>query len=178
MPKRTYQPKVRKAKKKHGFRNRASSPTGKNVLKRRRNKKRKRISLWSFAGHGPKHQLLTLDMLAKQYRLTKEQDFKRANSLGRSFFSPEFRLKIVKNNLVNSRFAIVTSGKLSKKAVVRNRVRRQVGEVLRLNRQRFVGGVDIVFWISPAALKLDYQQLEEKVLFLLTKARVLAQSQS
>lgn len=45
MPKRTYQPKTRKGKKKHGFRKRNSTPGGTNILKRRRQKKRKKLSL-------------------------------------------------------------------------------------------------------------------------------------
>ncbi|MCH8821401.1 50S ribosomal protein L34 [Patescibacteria group bacterium] len=45
MPKRTYQPKKLKRKRKHGFLSRTQSSGGKKVLKRRRQKGRKRISV-------------------------------------------------------------------------------------------------------------------------------------
>lgn len=112
-------------------------------------------------------------MLPAKYRLTKEQDFKKTMKSGRAFFSPWFRLKYFANQKLHSRFGIVASTKVSKKAVDRNRLKRQVREIIHLNLQKIKAGSDIVISLNSAALDQDYRLLREKLLSLFNKAKLL-----
>ncbi|MFA5022315.1 MAG: ribonuclease P protein component [Patescibacteria group bacterium] len=112
-------------------------------------------------------------MLPARYRLTKDQDFKKINALGRAFFSTYFRVKYLANKLSYSRLAVVVSTKVSKKSTKRNRLKRQLREIIRLNRQKIKAGYDVVVSPSSRALTANYQVLEKNLLDLFTKAKLL-----
>ena len=79
--------------------------------------------------------------------------FKRQNRLPRgigffnsSFFStPNFILKVKKNGLIVNRFGIVVSKKIDKRAVVRNRIKRMLREILVGLNSEMTPGHDILF---------------------------------
>ena len=112
-------------------------------------------------------------MSAVNNRLTKDSDFKKIKAFGRSFFSPFFKLRYLANHLSLSRFAVVVSTKISKKATQRNRLKRQVREIIRLNQNRVKSGYDVVISASGRALGKDYQELERAVLAILAKANLI-----
>ncbi len=112
-------------------------------------------------------------MLSKQNRLRKQKDFDFVFKKGHSFFLKEFRLRIVQNGNSKSRFAFVVSVKTMKRAVDRNRIRRQLSEIIRLFLANIKDGYDVVFLINKDALKKPYQELQKSVFQLLTKAHLL-----
>ena len=70
-------------------------------------------------------------MLPKKNRLTKKNDFDRVFKKGISVFDYILGIKILKNNLPDSRFGIIVSNKISKKANERNKIKRQIRECLK-----------------------------------------------
>ncbi|MFA6410283.1 MAG: ribonuclease P protein component [Candidatus Buchananbacteria bacterium] len=112
-------------------------------------------------------------MIPANQRLTQDRDFKRINSLGKAYFCQLFRIKILPNQRPVSRLAVVVSTKVSKKATLRNRLKRQFREIIRLNREKIKTGYDIILSPNNQALGHKYADLEENFLALLNKARLL-----
>lgn len=67
----------------------------------------------------------------------------------------------------------ITTGKKLGKAVVRNRVRRRLREIYRLNEDRFTPGWDIVVVARTRCVDADFQKLTHAYLSLAEKAGVL-----
>ena len=77
-----------------------------------------------------------------------------------------------RNRTDTNRVGITVSKKLGH-AVVRNRVRRRLREVYRLNEERFAPGWDIVVVARTKAVHADFETLSKAYLQLAEKAGIL-----
>ena len=81
-----------------------------------------------------------------------------------------------KNQTSSNRVGITVSKKLGC-AVIRNRVRRRLREVYRLNESRFQTGWDIVVVARSRCIKADFSALTDSYLSLAEKAGILKTEQ-
>ena len=81
-----------------------------------------------------------------------------------------------RNNSSANRVGVTVSKKLGC-AVVRNRVRRRLREVYRLNEARFCPGWDIVVVARSRCVRADFAKLTDAYLSLAAKAGILEDSQ-
>ena len=112
-------------------------------------------------------------MLLKKYLLSKKKDFERIFKEGKYYRQDFAYFKIAKNNLEISRFGFVVSLKISKKAVMRNKIRRRLSEIIRLRIQQIKPGLDIVILTQPEIAGKSYLEIEQALIILLERARIL-----
>lgn len=112
-------------------------------------------------------------MLAKVNRLAKKSDIDNLFQRGKRARSPFFAVSFCINDLKNSRFATVVANKVTKKATIRNRLRRQIREIIRLNLSKFSHNYDILINISKNCLEQDYRLLEKELLDLLKRNKII-----
>jgi len=108
-------------------------------------------------------------MLPCENRLKRDKDFQALFKKGQGTYGSVCGAKWQKNGLKVFRAAVVVGTKVSKKAVVRNRLRRQVREIIRLRLDQFKPGYDLVLIVKKEALGKKQSELEKAVLQLLKK---------
>lgn len=111
-------------------------------------------------------------MLARKYRLSKDRDIQLVFKKGQIYFSPFFNLKILANNLENSRFCIIISTNISKKAVVRNKAKRQLRTIIQKNMANISKNCDIIILTKPPVTIASYQELDKAYQTLIKKAKL------
>ncbi|MBT5808012.1 ribonuclease P protein component [Candidatus Uhrbacteria bacterium] len=112
-------------------------------------------------------------MFPSEHRLKQEKDIKTLFAKGKGVFGIYVSLKFRKNNLEVSRFTAVAGLKVSKKAVVRNRLKRQVRAIVEKQIESIPAGYDIALLIRKEAVGKTSAELELQIIKSFQKAKLL-----
>lgn len=112
-------------------------------------------------------------MLAKINRLKKRKDFELIFKKGKKFKEDFLVLKIIKNNLNQSRFGFIVGGKISKKATLRNKIKRRLRELVRKKLEKIKKGFDAILIAKEGLENKDFWELEEIINKLFSKAKII-----
>lgn len=109
----------------------------------------------------------------KEHRLAKREDFNRVYRHGKSTANQQFVVYVLpqpKNELF--RVGVSVSKKLGN-AVVRNRLRRTMKEIVRLNKDSIKDRVDFVLIARKPVADLEYAEMSKSLLHVLKRAGLL-----
>lgn len=115
-------------------------------------------------------------MLPKNRRISKKIFTAISRSKGKIIQSPFLTAKIIKKEREcegKSFFSFVVSGKVSKKAVERNLLRRRGYAAVRLVSKNIQPCFVCVFYFKKPALSLSYKKLEGEITTILKNTHVL-----
>ncbi len=104
--------------------------------------------------------------------LKENRVFRRLYAKGKSAVGPALVLYCRRNGRKENRFGITVGTKLGH-AVVRNKVRRRLREIYRLNEDKLLPGHDIVVVARVRAVHSRYADLDKQFLRLAKKLQLL-----
>ena len=111
-------------------------------------------------------------MLPLKNRLKKEKDFKLVFKRGKSFREDDLLLRLVENNLKTVRFGFVVGLKVSKKANLRNKLKRRLREIIRKKLPVLKTGFDVILITDKGLINKSFQEMEALTNSLLKKAKI------
>ena len=102
------------------------------------------------------------------YRILKSTDFQNLSFQGKTLRTPAFKIQILPNELVHPRLGVTVSKYVSKKANIRNFIKRQIRENFRKNKH-LLPSIDVVFVANTSTITLNRKELslESRRLFKL-----------
>ncbi len=112
-------------------------------------------------------------MLPKENRLKKKKDFEHVFKEGKGVKEDFLFLKFFPNKLKQSRFGVVVSQKISKKAVTRNKLKRRIKKLIELNLPKIKRGKDVVLVALPGLEARDIWEIEKTINNLFKKSKIV-----
>jgi ribonuclease P protein component len=111
-------------------------------------------------------------MPLKKWRL-KEKEFEKVLKRGQSFREDVLVLKVLRNFSLRKRIGFLVTKKAFSKAVLRNKIKRKLRELMRAEVENIKEGLDLVFIPLPGIEKKDFNQLANIFKKLILKAKIL-----
>jgi ribonuclease P protein component len=102
----------------------------------------------------------------REMRLVRKGDFHRVYQAGKRFSSSHFTVFVRRNELALNRFGFSIKKALGG-AVVRNRIRRRLREMVRCHRQEISAGWDIVIHPKGSVAKAPFAALAQDLVWLM-----------
>ncbi len=109
--------------------------------------------------------------MQREVRLRHRADFDRVRSQGRAWYHPLVTISVAPNLLPHNRYGFITSRRLGN-AVVRNRVRRVLREVVRHAAPRLKVGFDITFVARNEIVTQPYNRVNDTLEELFRRANL------
>ena len=107
--------------------------------------------------------------------LRKNHEFRRLYNKGKSAAAHCVVVYCRRNGKSGNRFGVTVSTKLGG-AVQRNRVRRRLKEIYRLNEEKLLPGYDVLIVARMRSRFAGYREIESSVLSLFRKLKLMAES--
>jgi ribonuclease P protein component len=102
-------------------------------------------------------------MFRKKNRLTKTKEIERVFKSGKGFYNNVLGFKVLKNQEDYNRFCIVISAKVSKKAVVRNKIKRRIRSIVENEDKSLKQGFDFLIITNKEILDKDFLEIKESI---------------
>lgn len=108
-------------------------------------------------------------MLKKIHRLTASKDFGLLSTQGRSAFGPYATMRVRRSKEPGPKIAFITSTKIWKRAVDRNRIKRRLRAIFRALLPDIPRDAHLLFIVKPDASKAKHAALVEEMARLIGK---------
>lgn len=111
--------------------------------------------------------------MQKENRLTRREDFNKVYRHGKSSANHQFVVYVLNRHPSipgeGFRLGISVSKKVGN-AVVRNRLRRMIKEIVRLNGDKLAPRKDLILIVRKPAAEMEYAEMEKSILHVFKRA--------
>ena len=99
-------------------------------------------------------------MFKKNLRIRRQKDFDFLYQKGKRARSKFFNIIFVPNGAGFNRFAFIVSTRVDKKAVIRNKLKRRMREIIRKNYNKIKPGFDFIIIALPQSAKASFEEVK------------------